>query len=81
MEISKDRMQLIANFLRNIKLQLMLLDTKELEQIIEDASRDEAIGPMIDPTRWRDEDMFTSTHKMKTVLRMIIELKKELETK
>ena len=79
MPITKDRMQFIGNSLRNIRLQLMLIRQGELEEIISDAERDEAIGPLLDPTRWADQDMFSSTRRMKNVLKLIIKLKKEFE--
>lgn len=79
MAILPERMEQIASGLKSIRLQLGIIQTEELKEIIRDAERDEAIGPMLDPTRWRDEDLFTSVRKTRKVLGIMVELKRELE--
>lgn len=79
MTITKDRVQLIADSLKNIKLQLALIKKEELEEIIKDMRGDEAIGPLIDPGKWAGTGMFDISRKTTGVLETILKLKKELE--
>lgn len=51
------------------------MDIKDLVQMTREISRDEAIGPLIDPTAWRD-GKFEEVRIVKTVVTAIIEFKK-----
>jgi len=48
---------------------------KDLAQMTQEISRDEAIGPLIDPTKWRDSK-FDEVRMIKTVVTALIEFKK-----
>jgi len=48
---------------------------EDLAQMSQEISRDEAIGPLIDPTKWRDSK-FDEVRMIKTVVQAIIEFKK-----
>ena len=54
------------------------IDIKDLVQMEREISRDEAIGPLMDPTKWRDETKFEQASQVKKVVRAIIAFKKEV---
>ena len=51
------------------------MDIEDLAQMQWEISRDEAIGPLIDPTAWRDHK-FEEASMIKTVVKAIIDFKK-----
>lgn len=51
------------------------MDIKDLVQMTQEISRDEAIGPLMDPTAWRD-GKFEEAAIIKTVVTAIIDFKK-----
>lgn len=50
----------------------------DLVQMESEISRDEAIGPLMDPTKWRDENKFEQASQMKRVVRATLAFKKEV---
>ena len=73
--LTKGRIQEIADQLLNIRLQLELIKPEEIEEILRGMSQDEAIGPLLDPTKWRDQDLFTVNAKSQRFLEKLLELK------
>lgn len=53
------------------------MDIKDLTQMTSEISRDEAIGPLLDPTAWRGHK-FDEAKMIKTVVTAIINFKKEV---
>lgn len=51
------------------------MDIKDLVQMTQEISRDEAMGPLMDPTAWRD-GKFEEATMIKTVVTAIIDFKK-----
>jgi len=52
---------------------------EELEEILRDISRDEGIGPLLDPTRWRDGGLFEVASGSKRVLGEILRFKRTVQ--
>lgn len=53
------------------------MDIKDLVQMTQEISRDEAIGPLLHPEKWRG-GKFEEASMIKTVVRAIIDFKKEV---
>jgi len=54
------------------------MSIEDLERMDHEIGRDEAIGPLMDPTKWRDENKFEEAHQIKTVVRSILSFKREV---
>ena len=78
-EITQERIQKCANSLTELCKVMNALDIEVLEAMLRDLSRDSAIGPLMDPTRWRDEGLFDKSHKTEKVIRAILTFKKEVK--
>lgn len=79
MKLTKERVQEISSSIALIRCEVFGISEEELDELIKIGSQEEAIGPLLDPTKWRDEDLFGKTAKTLEVLRMIKELKRRLE--
>lgn len=55
------------------------MEMEDLVQMDREINRDEAIGPLIDPTAWRD-GKFDEARMIKKVVRAIIAFKKEVSS-
>ena len=54
------------------------ISIEELDIILRSISRDSAIGPLLDPTYWRDTGMFEASHKTRKVVQAIRDFKVEV---
>jgi len=78
-ELTIERRQEITTHLAYILLGLRSFTVEELKQVIDSARQEEAIGPLLDPTKWINEDLFTGVRKTIEVLELLIKLKEALE--
>ncbi len=78
-EITQERVEECAGYMTQLCVVMNKLDSEVLEAMLRDLSRGSAVGPLMDPTRWRDEDLFDKAHKTEKVLRAIQAFKKEVK--
>jgi len=74
-KLTKERTKEIADQLLNIRLQLELIKPEEIQEILRGMRQDQAIGPLLDPTKWRDRDLFSLNNKSQCFLVKLLELK------
>jgi len=74
-KLTKERTKEIADQLLNIRLQLELIKPEEIQEILRGMRQDQAIGPLLDPTKWRDRDLFSLINKSQCFLVKLLELK------
>lgn len=74
-QLTKTRVQQIADLLLNIRLLLEQINPGEIEEIQKGMRHDEAIGPLLDPTKWRNEGLFSLNAKSQRFLEKLLDLK------
>ena len=73
--MTQERVKEIADILLRIRMLLTNITAEEITEVVQGLSRDEAIGPLLDPTKWRDEDLFSQSTKSKRFLECLFALK------
>ncbi len=76
MGITKRRGLEIGMHMRNIVSNVNAITEEELEAFIHIIDRDQALGPLLDPTAWRDEQLFESSTGIMKVVRALLDFKK-----
>ena len=79
MALTKERVEEVVHRLAGIRLLLSDIKEEEIDELIRIGNYEGTVGPLMDPTRWRDEDLFEKTDRAQEVLRAIKELKRRLE--
>ena len=74
-KLTKERIHEIASLLFNLRLQLQQVNPEEIQEILSGMRQDEALGPLLDPTKWRDEDLFSLNNKSQRFLEKLLELR------
>ena len=78
-EITQERINKCAEYLTQLCVVMNALDPEVLDAMLRDLSRDSAIGPLLDPTLWRNEGLFDKAHKTEKVIRAIQAFKEEVK--
>lgn len=79
MTLTPERARKVGVYLRALVVALNRLTEEDLEAVLSSISRDEALGPMIDPTRWRNGDLFGKAYDTRKVIQAVLILKKEVK--
>ncbi len=78
-EITQEQIQDCANNLTELCRVMNSIEEEVLTSMLRDMSREQAIGPLLDPTLWRDENLFDKSNKTGKVIRAILDFKKEVK--
>lgn len=79
MEITLVRSLEIAPHIEGIREHLNAITEEDLLGLISVGNSEEALGPMLDPTRWRDEGLFDATRQTKKVLQALLDFKRAVK--
>lgn len=79
MEITIEKSLEIAKHLDNIIEHVNAITEEELVAYIGVGRREEAMGPMIDPTAWRDGGGFEASRQTIKVLQALIDFKRTVK--
>lgn len=76
MKITVKRSLEIARNLEGLIGNVNAISEEELEEYIRIGDTQLAIGPMLDPTMWRDNNLFGAYHKTQVVFRALRDFKR-----
>jgi len=79
MTITYARSLKIGLHLRDLIVSVNAISEEELKEYLRQISYNEAMGPMLDPTKWRDEDLFTQASQSKKVLSALLDFKQAVK--
>lgn len=69
----------VGRSIEELVIAMNAISIEELDSILRSISRDSAIGPLLDPTYWRDSGMFELSHKTRKVIQAIRDFKVEVK--
>ncbi|MBA7593467.1 hypothetical protein ES703_00387 [subsurface metagenome] len=79
MAMTQEKAQGVGAALRTLIVAVNHITEEDIDEMLRSASREAALGPMIDPTAFRDGDLFGKLHDTQKVLRALREFKKEVK--
>lgn len=79
MAMTQEKARLIGASLRTLVVAVNNISEEDIDEMLHSASREAALGPMIDPTAFRDGNLFGKIHSTEKVLRALREFKKEVK--
>jgi len=76
--MTQEKAREVGAALRTLVVAVNHISEEDIDEMLHSASREAALGPMIDPTAW-DSNMFSKIHSTEKVLRALREFKKEVK--
>lgn len=79
MSMTQEKAQEVGAALRTLIIAVNHISEEDIDEMLQSASKEMALGPMIDLTTFRDENLFGKIHDTQKVLRALKEFKKEVK--
>lgn len=79
MAMTPEKAQEVGAALKTLVVAINHISEEDIDEMLQSASREMALGPMIDPTAFRDGNLFGKIHDTEKVLRTLREFKKEVK--
>jgi len=79
MAMTQEKAQEVGAALRTLIVATNHISEEDIDEMLRSASREMALGPMIDPTAFRDGNLFGKIHDTEKVLKALREFKKEVK--
>lgn len=79
MAMTPERAHLVESALRALVITVNLISEEDIDEILRSASREMALGPLINPTTFMGGNLFDNLNGAEKVLWALLEFKKEVK--
>lgn len=79
MELTVERAQEVASHLKLLVVEVNSITKDDIGAVLKDISISETLGPILDPTGWRDENWFDKANGTKKVMQALLRFKEEVK--
>ena len=77
--MDEGRVELIGASLRTLVVAVNAISEEDIAEILHSISRELSLGPMIDPTTWRDRNLFDTVRGTEKVIQALLDFKREVK--